>query len=101
MGSSVFSLLVRIFVSRATLHHGDALVWDRWRWLSRHLRLTQNGERLFDAGCGSGAFTIGTAKFGYRSLGLSWDNRNQSLAEARLADASPVRVLGATIWVWR
>lgn len=77
------SLLVRIFGWRATLHHGDSLVWDRWRWLSRRLRKTHNGERLLDVGCGSGAFTIGTAKLGYHSLGLSWDERNQSIAEAR------------------
>lgn len=84
------SLLVRIFGWRATLHHGDALVWDRWRWLSRRLRKTRNGERLLDVGCGSGAFTIGTAKLGYNSLGLSWDQRNQSIAEAR------ARMTGAT-----
>jgi 2-polyprenyl-3-methyl-5-hydroxy-6-metoxy-1,4-benzoquinol methylase len=35
------------------------------------------------AGCGSGAFTIGTAKLGYKSLGLSWDVRNQKVAERR------------------
>ncbi|MBX9761226.1 MAG: methyltransferase domain-containing protein [Beijerinckiaceae bacterium] len=77
------SELVRIFGWRATLHHGDALVWDRWRWLSRRLRRTQNDERLLDVGCGSGAFTIGAAKLGYKSLGLSWDQRNQDLAQER------------------
>jgi SAM-dependent methyltransferase len=84
----VSSFLVHIFGWRATLHHGDALVWDRWRWLSRRLRLTKNGERLLDVGCGSGAFTIGTAKLGYNSLGLSWDKRNQDVAESRARIAS-------------
>jgi len=83
------SLLVRLFGWRATLHHGDALVYDRWRWISRRLRYTRNNERLLDVGCGSGAFTIGTAKLGYRSLGLSWDERNQQVAEER------ARVTGA------
>lgn len=77
------SLLVRLFGFQATLHHGDSLVWDRWRWLKRRLRKTRNSERLLDVGCGSGAFTIGTARLGYRSLGLSWDERNQKVAEQR------------------
>src|SRR4051812_5913682 len=79
------NLLVRLFGWRAALFHGDPLVYDRWRWLRRRLRLTHNHERLLDVGCGSGAFTIGTARRGYSSLGLSWDERNQSIAEERAA----------------
>src|SRR4051812_27583671 len=79
------SLLVRLFGWKAALHHGDALVWDRWRWLSRRVRFTRNDDRLLDVGCGTGAFTIGTAKRGYRSLGLSWDERNQAVAQQRAA----------------
>lgn len=75
--------LVKLFGWRATLHHGDPLVWDRWRWLARRLRKTRNDERVLDVGCGSGAFTIGAAKRGYRSLGLSWDERNQAMAAER------------------
>lgn len=77
------NLLVKIFGWRATLHHGDPLVWDRWRWIKKRLRKTMNGEHLLDVGCGTGAFTIGTAKRGYNSLGLSWDKRNQDMAELR------------------
>jgi SAM-dependent methyltransferase len=77
------SLLVRVFGWQATLHHGDALVWDRWRWIRRRLRYTRNSDCLLDVGCGSGAFTIGTARLGYNSLGLSWDERNQKVAEQR------------------
>lgn len=76
-------LLVRLFGWRATLFHGDPLVYDRWRWIRKRLRFTRNEERLLDVGCGSGAFTIGTAKRGYNSLGLSWDERNQAIAEKR------------------
>lgn len=77
------NLLVRIFGWKATLHHGDPLVWDRWRWISKRLRKTHHVERLLDVGCGSGAFSIGTAKLGYQSLGLSWDKRNQAIAQGR------------------
>ena len=79
------SFLVRLFGFQATLHHGDALVWDRWRWISRRLRETHNDDRLMDVGCGSGAFTIGAARRGYRALGLSWDERNQGIAQQRAA----------------
>lgn len=76
-------LLVRLFGWRATLFHGDPLVYDRWRWIRRRLRYTRNEDRLLDVGCGSGAFSIGTARRGYNSLGLSWDERNQAIAERR------------------
>jgi 2-polyprenyl-3-methyl-5-hydroxy-6-metoxy-1,4-benzoquinol methylase len=79
------NFLLRLFGWKATLHHGDPLVWDRWRWIRKRLRKTCNDERLLDVGCGTGAFTIGTAKLGYRSLGLSWDERNQAVAEQRAA----------------
>ena len=35
-------LLVRLFGWRATLVHGDPLVYDRWRWINRRLRKTKN-----------------------------------------------------------
>lgn len=77
------SFLVRIFGFPATLVHGDPLVLDRWLWLKPHLPKTANREWLIDVGCGSGAFTIGAAKRGYESLGLSWDKRNQEVAALR------------------
>lgn len=77
------SLLVKLFGFPATLQHGDTLVWDRWRWLARRLPRTNNGETLIDIGCGSGAFTIGGSLRGYSALGLSWDERNQSIASQR------------------
>ena len=77
------SFLVRIFGFPATLIHGDTLVLDRWRWLKRRLPETANGETLLDVGCGTGAFTIGAALRGYTAHGLSWDERNQTVAAQR------------------
>jgi 2-polyprenyl-3-methyl-5-hydroxy-6-metoxy-1,4-benzoquinol methylase len=78
------SLLVRIFGFPATLIHGDTLVLDRWLWLRNRLPNVSKGEkRLLDVGCGTGAFTIGAARRGYYSLGLSWDLRNQEVARQR------------------
>ncbi|HUI20797.1 MAG TPA: methyltransferase domain-containing protein [Methylocella sp.] len=77
------SILVRIFGFPATLIHGDTLVVDRWLWLKRRLPVTANGETLLDIGCGTGAFSIGAAKRGYKAVGLSWDERNQNEANKR------------------
>ena len=79
------SILVRAFGFPATLIHGDTLVLDRWRWLRPRLPRTANGERLIDIGCGTGAFSIGAARRGYQTLGLSWDERNQRVAAERAA----------------
>jgi 2-polyprenyl-3-methyl-5-hydroxy-6-metoxy-1,4-benzoquinol methylase len=78
------SLLVQVFGFPASLIHWDTLVLDRWLWLRRHLPEVPSGsKRLLDIGCGTGAFTIGAARRGYRSLGLSWDQRNQEVARQR------------------
>jgi SAM-dependent methyltransferase len=76
--------LVRILGFPATLIHGDTLVLDRWLWLKQYLPVVPSGSRsLVDVGCGTGAFTIGAARRGYRALGLSWDTRNQTVAQER------------------
>ena len=77
------SILVWMFGFPATLIHGDTLVLDRWIWLRNRLPKTRNGERLLDVGCGTGAFTIGASLRVYHALGLSWDERNQSVAAER------------------
>ena len=77
------SLLVNIFGFKATLIHGDPCVLDRWLWLKKKIPSTLNNETLLDVGCGSGSFTIGAAKNGYKSIGISWDHRNQKVAENR------------------
>ncbi len=79
------SLLIRLFGYRAAFIHGDPLMLDRWRYVCRHLPFTRDGQKVFDVGCGSGAFTIGAAKRGYDAVGLSWDERNQSVAQERSA----------------
>lgn len=87
------SLLVKLFGFPATLIHGDTLILDRWSWLKKRLPVTNNEETLIDIGCGTGAFTIGAGLRGYRSLGLSWDSRNQNVAAQRasICNASSVR----------
>jgi len=75
--------LVKTLGFPATLIHGDTLVWDRWRWLKTRLR--ERRGRVLDVGCGSGAFTIGAARMGCEALGLSWDERNQRVAQERAA----------------
>ena len=77
------SLLVKIFGFPATLIHGNLAVLDRWLWLKSRLPKTRNGETLLDVGCGTGAFSIGAARRGYECLGLSWDERNQTIAGER------------------
>lgn len=79
------SFLVRLFGFRAAFLHGDTLVLDRWRFLKKRLPVTRNGEKFIDIGCGTGAFTIGAARRGYDSVGLSWNERNQSVATERAA----------------
>ena len=77
------STLVKWLGFPATLIHGDSLVLDRWMWLRKYLRVTKDHENLLDAGCGSGAFTLYAGKLGYQALGLSWDERNQAIANER------------------
>lgn len=75
--------LVRLLGFPATLFHGDFLTVDRWHWLRKRLPVTRGGDRLLDVGCGTGAFTIGSAKRGYDALGLSWDEPRQTTGRDR------------------
>jgi 2-polyprenyl-3-methyl-5-hydroxy-6-metoxy-1,4-benzoquinol methylase len=80
------SRLVRAIGFPATLIHGDTTVLDRWLWLRRYLGPVPRGSKaLLDVGCGTGAFTIGAARMGYRALGLNWDERSQRVAVERAA----------------
>jgi SAM-dependent methyltransferase len=77
------STLVKILGFPATLIHGDTLVLDRWIWLKQNLPMAEIGDKLIDIGCGTGAFTIYASLRGYDALGLSWDERNQTVASER------------------
>lgn len=77
------NLILKIIGFNFTVISGDPLVINRWFWLKAKLPKTKNNEKLLDVGCGSGAFTIGAALRGYDSIGVSWDQRNQSVAVER------------------
>lgn len=80
------NILVKLLGFPATLLHSDTAVLDRWLFLSKHLpRVPAGSKRVVEIGCGSGAFTIGAARRGYASQGLSWDTRGQKVAAERAA----------------
>lgn len=74
-------ILLSLIGFPATVLYGDAAVFDRWRWLARHIL---KGEgRTLDVGCGSGAFTIYAALQGQQATGISFDARNNAVAVDR------------------
>lgn len=73
--------LVKVLGWKATVLHGDPCVYDRWRWLQRHLR--PGPLRTLDAGSGSGALTMYAARLGNEAVGVSFDARNNEVARAR------------------
>jgi 2-polyprenyl-3-methyl-5-hydroxy-6-metoxy-1,4-benzoquinol methylase len=77
----VNNLLVKTIGWRGALLHGNPCVFDRWRWLKRHL--LAGPLRTLDVGCGSGAFTFYASKIGNSSLGISHDEDNNSKARTR------------------
>ncbi len=77
------NFLVRIFGFPATLIHGDTLMLDRWYWVKKRFPKTKTEVSVLDVGCGSGAFSIGIARRGYSSLGLTWDENDQQKAVQR------------------
>lgn len=76
------NILVRLIGYIATIIHGDAAVFDRWRWLRKNLK-RGNNIRTLDAGCGSGAFAIYAARVGNDVVGISFDERNNMIATER------------------
>jgi SAM-dependent methyltransferase len=83
---SLNNLLVRLVGWIATVLHGDSAVLDRWLWLRR--RLLEGDLRTLDAGCGSGAFSLYAAKLGNDVTGVSFNERDNAIAEER------ARILG-------
>lgn len=76
-------ILVKILGFLGTVIAGDAAVYDRWVWLKKHMR--RGPVRTLDAGCGSGAFTIATARSGNIAIGISFDESNNAKARRRAA----------------
>jgi len=75
------NILLKLFGLKAAFFHGDPTVYDRWKWLSRHLE--SGPKRTLDAGCGNGAFALFAASRGNECVGLSHDDRNRKIAENR------------------
>lgn len=65
--------------TRALLHRGDAMVWDRWRWLKRNLNA--DAGRVIDVGCGNGSLALNISSLGYDVLGLSYSETELCKAE--------------------
>lgn len=65
---------------------GDSAAFDRFRWFVK--RMKGGDIRTLDAGCGSGALTLYAAKRGNEAVGISFDERNNRMAEER------ARILG-------
>jgi SAM-dependent methyltransferase len=89
--------LVKLLGWKATVLHGDPCVYDRWRWLRRHL--SPGPVRTLDVGCGSGAFTMYAAQIGNQCLGISFDDANNRKARerARMLGISGVEFFNADL----
>jgi SAM-dependent methyltransferase len=73
--------LVRLLGWRGLLLYDDAIMFDRWLWLRRHLG--RGPVRTLDAGSGSGAFTLYACVAGNEAVGISFDERKNQTARAR------------------
>ena len=82
------NVLVKTIGWIATVLHGDPTVFDRWRWIRRHL--LPGPLRTLDAGSGSGAFTMYASRIGNESVGLSFDEKKNHIARKR------AKILGIT-----
>jgi SAM-dependent methyltransferase len=79
--SAVSDALLRTLGWRSLLIHGDPCVLDRWLWLRRVLR--KGRLRIFDAGCGNGAFSIYAAREGNEVVAASFSPVEQADARRR------------------
>lgn len=73
--------LVRLLGWRALVYQGDPPLYDRWRWLRRHLR--PGPLRTLDAGSGLGAFTMFAASLGNHVVGISFAAGTNAVARHR------------------
>jgi SAM-dependent methyltransferase len=74
--------VLRLFGSWILLLHGDPMVLDRWRWISRRL-YGGSGKRLLDAGCGNGWLAANASRRGFQVLGLGWADSDLERARRR------------------
>jgi SAM-dependent methyltransferase len=82
--------LVRLLGWRGLLLYDDAIMFDRWLWLRRHLG--RGPVRTLDAGSGSGAFTLYASVAGNEAVGISFDDRKNQTARARSKILNQARV---------
>jgi 2-polyprenyl-3-methyl-5-hydroxy-6-metoxy-1,4-benzoquinol methylase len=78
----LIEFLDRLFGFYGSLMHWDTTVLDRWLWLRQFYRRRQP-ETVLDVGCGGGAFTIGLARMGHDTLGLTYDQASLEKAGQR------------------
>lgn len=91
------NVLLRLFGWKAALFLSDPLVYDRWRWIRRHL--TRGSLRTLDAGCSRGHFTLYCAKLGNQAVGISLEDENNKIAayRAQLLNLSGVKFITADL----
>ncbi|MBI3590056.1 MAG: methyltransferase domain-containing protein [Candidatus Melainabacteria bacterium] len=73
--------IIKLFGLTSLVLFGDPPSFDRFIWLKKYLK--PGFLRTLDAGCGSGTFTLYAAKLGNDALGISFDKRNNSVAQER------------------
>ena len=75
------NLIIKLFGLISLIFFSDPPSFDRFVWLKAHLK--SGSFRTLDAGCGSGTFTLYAAKVGNEALGISFDKRNNIVAQER------------------
>lgn len=72
--------LIKTFGHFLLFIFGDLLVLDRWLWLKKYIKKTNNNEKVIDIGCGNGAASIGLSFLGYHVVGISNQKNNNENA---------------------
>jgi len=93
-------ILFKIFGPFILLIFGDLLVLDRWLWLRKYLKKTQNNEKILDIGCGNGGFSINLSLLGYKVVGISnqEENVNNAIEIAKYFDVKNVSFISADVF---
>ena len=93
-------ILFKIFGPFALLIFGDLLVLDRWLWLRKYLKKTNNNEKILDIGCGNGGFSINLSLLGYKVVGVSNQEENiiNAIESAKYFDVKNVSFINADVF---